>query len=62
MESMKKEMNQKLILQYFNRVLRDQGILSQKDYQRMSLLINSKYKAAPKDKVLRKQTTIQDVE
>lgn len=39
-----------VILCYYNRCLRDRGVISERDYLRLSHLINTKYPAPHKEK------------
>ena len=51
MESSKKEIAQKHItLCYFNRYLRDRGTITEREYFRLSHLINTKYPFPIKEK------------
>lgn len=43
--SKKEQMQKHLVLQYFNRYLRDQGTITEKEYLRLSHLIACKYPA-----------------
>lgn len=44
MDRNKQKMTRQLWLEYYNRVLREKGIISEKEYRAMLLKIQSKYK------------------
>ena len=44
MEQSKENVSRMLMLLYFNRILRDNGVISQQDHRRLAHLIQEKYK------------------
>lgn len=43
MEQAKQTIQKNLWLQYFNRYLREQGVISEQEFRRLALRINTKY-------------------
>ena len=44
MEQAKQTIQKNLWLQYFNRYLRERGVISEEEFRRLALRINTKYK------------------
>ena len=45
MEQAKQTIQKNLWLQYFNRYLRERGVISEEEFRRLALRINAQYKA-----------------